>query len=717
LQLEDEGGQHLDIDFSGEGEAVVQAGTVHGGVHFHGSKPTGLPVPRQLPSGTAIFINREPILAQLNELLTAWSAEDAATVTPTVVVSAIAGAPGVGKTALVLHWAHQVRHHFLDGDLYIDMRGYGSVPSLIEEQALDKFLRSLSVPPELIPIDIDERAALYRSVVSDKRLLIVIDNVASVRQVRRLLPGSRHCFVVITSRSSLPSLVAREGATRVTLDVLSPDDAISLLAEIIGDERVDREYDAAARIAELCSYLPLALRVVAERAAGRPHLSLAELAGELIGEQSRLDALASQEDELINVRAVFSWSYRALPVEQQKIFRSIGLHPGSEFGAAAIAVLVGIPVAAADAQLQELVKVHLAQEVAARRYRTHDLLRAYSTEQALREDRQRARTHAVRRVLYWYLLAANEARRTILPNSQSLSLMSLDGTEVPSFSDVASAMDWYERERLNILASLQQAIDLGQYDIAWRLPVVSDGFFELRSYWREWREIHTEALNAAQTINDALGEASVRRCLGDVCWRFGEHEEALRHYERGTVIAHSIRDPWVEGFSTRGSGLIYQEMGEFTQAIPYFERALEIFQSSDNERGVGMSMISLGLSHRGLGELTRAAEDCENAVGVFRRISDRWSLAWGLVPLGEIYMDMSRLEQARQQFEEAIDIIRDFGDRRSEASGLRQLGQVFRAQDDTARARECWNRALEIFEALEDPRADEVRTLLGDIPE
>jgi tetratricopeptide (TPR) repeat protein len=713
--LRGEGGQHLDIEFSGEGEAVVQAGTVHGGVHFHGSKPSELPVPRQLPGGTAVFVNRESVLARLDALFAAWSGEGTEIPAPTVAVCAVTGAPGVGKTELALHWAHRVRRHFPDGDLHIDMRGYGTDLSLIEEQALDKFLRSLGVQPDVIPVDIDERAALFRSVVSDKRLLIVIDNVASVRQVRRLLPGSRRCFVLMTSRSSLASLVAREGATRVTLDVLSPDDAVSLLTEIIGDERVDREYEAAVRIAELCSYLPLALRVVAERAAGRPYLSLAELVSELAGEQDRLDALGSHDDELVNVRAVFSWSYRALPVEQQKLFRSIGLHPGSEFSAAAIAALAGIPVAAAEAQLHELATVHLVQEIAARRYRTHDLLRAYSAERAAREDRQRERTHAVRRVLYWYLLAADEARRTILPHSQSLSLMPPGEAEVPAFADVAGAMDWYERERLNILAGLQQAMDLGQYDIAWRLPAVCDGFFELRSYWHEWRDIHLEALNAAQTVNDALGEASIRRCLGDVCWYFGEHQEALLHYERGAEIARGIGDPWVEGFSTRGSGLIYQKMGETTQALPYFERALAIFQSSDNARGAGMSILSLGISHRSLGDLPLASQECERAVEIFQRIADRWSLAWGLLPLAEIYLEMSRAGQAQRQLEEAIGIFRDFGDERNEAAGLQQLGRVFQSLGDIPRARECWNAALEIFDVVEDTRTAEVRALLDGI--
>jgi tetratricopeptide (TPR) repeat protein len=706
--------QRTDIDFSGEGEAVVQAGAVHGGVHFHGRKSRGFPVPRQLPSGTTAFINRESILAQLTRVLDGTSGAGTGTAPPTVVVTAIAGAPGVGKTALAVHWAHQVRDRFPDGDLYIDMQGYGTSSPLAEEQALDKFLRSLDIAPELIPIDIEERATLYRSVVSDKRLLILIDNVSSVRQVRRLLPGSRRCFVVITSRGSLSSLIAREGATRVTLDVLTPEDALRLLAEIIGDDRIDREPEVARHIAELCSYLPLALRVVAERAASRRYTSLAELAGELVSEQGRLDALAA-EDQLNNVRAVFSWSYRALSAEQQRVFRAIGLHAGAEFSTAALSALAGISLAVAGEQLQELAKVSLVQEVAPQRYKAHDLIRAYSAERAFREDQTRTRTLGVRRVLTWYLLSADAARHVILPNSQQLELTSSQGYYLPGFPSVEAAMSWYELERLNIISALQQAIDLGQYDIAWRLPAVSDGFFELRAYWREWKEIHTEALAAAQTINDALGEASALRCLGDACWRFGEHEEALRHYESGARIASSVGDPWIEGFSTRGSGLIYEEQGDFDRAMPYFERARQIFEASQNRRGIGMSLLSLGKSHRGLGDLPRAAEYGESAVGIFREIGDRWSLAWGLLPLGQIYLDMGQFDLAGRQFEESVSIFHDFGDRRSEATGLRQLGNILYLQGDAIRARELLASALEILESLGDPLADEVNDQLAAI--
>jgi len=595
------------------------------------------------------------------------------------------------------------------------MHGYGSEPSLTEEQALDSFLRALSVAPDRIPIDLEQQAALYRSLIGDKRMLILIDNVASARDIRNLLPGSRRCFALVTTRGSLSSLVAREGAARVTLDVLSPDDAVMLLADIVGEERIDREYPAAARIAELCSYLPLALRVVAERAAGRPNTSLAELVAELISEQNRLDALASEEDQLTDVRAVFSWSYRALPPEQQRLFRSIGLHAGAEFSVSAAAALVNQSASVVSHQLQQLARVHLVHEIAAQRYRAHDLLRAYATERCQHEDAQRDRTHAIRRALNWYLLTADKARKVILPYSQALDLASSEELNTPSLENMESAMAWYEEERLNILAALQQAMDLGQYDLAWKLPTVSDGFFEIRAYWQEWKNIHLEALAAATTIGDSLGEASSRRCLGDVSWRTGDYDAALDHYQRCAQIARRIGDPWIEGFGVRGSGLAHQELGQISRAIPYFEQAREIFEQAGFTRGMAMSLLSLGKCCRVEGDLDGAADYGERATEMFRQISDRWSLAWGLIPLGEVYAEMGNTDEAERQFVEAADIFAEFEDRRSEAQALSQLGSVYISSGDVAQGKRCWARALLLFEDLGDQSADELRLRLNSI--
>jgi tetratricopeptide (TPR) repeat protein len=690
--------------FIGESESVVQAATVHGGIHYHGASGLQFPPPHQLLAGVAGFVDRSPSLEKLNRLLLSLTNGH-----PTSVVAAITGPPGVGKTALAMHWAHEVRRQFPHGDLYIDMHGYGGGTPLSVEQALDAFLRSLNIDPEKIPIDLEERAALYRSMLGDKKMLIIIDNVASAKQIRRLLPGSDGCLAIVTSRSSLSSLVAREGATRVILDVLSPEDAIRLLAEIIGDERVESDQDAALSIARLCSYLPIALRVVAERVASQPYTALGEIVRELVSEQTRLDALASESDELTDVRAVFSWSYRILSPEQQKVFRLLGLHTGVDFGSSVAAALVDVAVSTAKQQLRELANVYLVQQLAPDRYRLHDLLRAYSVERSQREESQRERTHAMRRMMSWYLLSADAARRVILPYSHAITVVRPDRIPALTFDNVTDAMDWYEQERLNIISTLQQALDLGQYDIAWKLPVVSDGFFELRSYWLEWVKIHRDGLTAAEAVGDSLGRASNLLCLGDANWRIGVHEVALENYESSAAIARDMHDQWVEGFSLRGSGLIYQEQLRFGQSIDYFTRALAIFRQSGIHRGEGMALLSLGKSFAGLEQFEKSVSYCEAAIEIFRRIGDTWSQAWGILPLAYAYSETRAFEAAERSLREALAIFRQFNDRRSEALVLLSLGTVRSNLGNNVDALQHWTTALEIFEQLEDPHADDAR--------
>ncbi|MCP2342020.1 tetratricopeptide repeat protein [Actinomadura rupiterrae] len=695
--------------YRGDAKTAIQVNSLRGDIRFGETRPAPR-APRQLPLDVPGFVNREADLRALDDLLAAATSEDSVVAPAAVVVSAIAGAPGVGKTALAVHWAHRCRERFPDGDLYVDMRGYGPGRPLTADDALSGFLRALGVPAEAIPDEVGQRAALYRSILDGRDVLVVIDNAVSAAAVRPLLPASSGCFAVITSRSRLAGLVTREGARRVTLDILSPEGSVELIGQVIGPERAAAEPEAARRLAELCGYLPIALRVVAEHAASRPALSLHGLLDELVDEKHRLDALTEREDELSDVRTVFSWSYRALDPTLQRAFRLLSLHPSAEFGIGAAAALTGTDERTAARQLRELTGAHLLQEPADGRFRLHDLLRAYAGECARAEESQQARTQAIRRMLSWYLHALDYGRRAILPHSHEVALVPAEGLAVPEFAGAAEAMGWFERERTNLLAALRQAFELGQYDIAWKLPVVADGFFELGSYWSEWEQIHRQGLDAARALGDVLGEASNLFCLGDAAWRGGRYEEAAENYRRTIELAQGLHDTWLEGFALRGLGLIRQEQGELTEATALFGEALEVFRGAGWRRGEGMALLSLSRSADTDGDLERAAELAEQASRTFQELPDEWSVAWAALSLGPALRKLGRTGEAEAQLRQAIDIFVRHADRRSQAMAWEALAEVFDQTGNTSDARQSWRTAAELYEVLRDDKAAELQT-------
>ena len=706
-------------EFEGDAGTVVQAQSVQGGIRIGGGRD--LPPPRQLPLDVSGFVNREASLRALDVLLAnsttevAVPAGPAGTATdgvPAVVVSAVSGAPGIGKTALALHWAHRSRSRFPDGNLYVDMRGHGPGRPMTAGEALDGFLRALGAPPESIPEDPGQRASIYRTLLDGKRMLVVLDNAASSSDIRPLLPASRGCFALITSRSTLAGLVAREGATRVTLDVLSPEESVDLLATVLGAGRIAADPPAALRVAELSGHLPLALRVVAEHAAGRPELSLADLVAELEDERHRLDALAAEEDELSDVRAAFSWSYRALSEPRRRAFRLLGLHTGPDIGIGAAAALLDTDPATARRRLRGLAAAHLLRETSNGRFHLHDLLRAYARERLDAEDPQRERTRAVRRMLSWYLLTADAGRRLILPHSHTVPLVPIEGIDVPGFAGAQEAARWFERERPNVLAALRLAADLGQYDIAWKLPVVADGFFELGSYWSDWEDVHRLGLRAAQELGDALGEASNLLCLGDAGWRGDRYDEALTDYRRAAELSRELGDAWLEGFASRGIGLIHEERDETEAAAEHFRSALRVFQQSGIRRGEGMALMSLGRCAADVGE---AVELGERALAVFAELGDEWSQAWGTLPLASALLAQGRASDTEPRLRHAVETFERFGDRRSMAMAMASHGEALLAMDDASGAAARWRAAAAIYDELGDDRAEELRTRASDL--
>ncbi len=397
-------------EVSGDSADVVQAGYVHGDLHFHGGDRKPAETPRQLPGDVRSFVNRVGETGDLDAVL-----DDDADPPGLVVIT---GTAGVGKTSLAVHWAHRAGHRFPDGQLYVNLRGYDPGAPVTAAEVLDRFLRALGESAGSIPSEPEDRAALYRSRLADKRMLILLDNAASVGQVRPLLPGTSRCLVIVTSRNRLSGLVVRNGARRVDLGVLTEDESAELLRELTATYRAADDQAELLELARLCARLPLALRIAAERAASRPLMSLADLISDLRDESSLWDALTAEDDEEADaVRTVFAWSYRALPQDAARLFRRLGLHPGPEFGTDAAAALLDGSTGQAKRLLDVLVGAHLIDQSAPGRYQLHDLLCAYAADQALHEESAQDRWLAVRSVLGWYARCADSAVRTIFPHA------------------------------------------------------------------------------------------------------------------------------------------------------------------------------------------------------------------------------------------------------------------------------------------------------------
>ncbi|GAA2664531.1 MULTISPECIES: tetratricopeptide repeat protein [Actinosynnema] len=710
-------------------ESLLQVGTLHGGVVVTGAAaaPTG-PRPRQLPLRPVPFVNRRVDLGRLDLLLRPARAQTGSA------LLVLVGAPGVGKTALAVHWAHRVRERFADGALYVDMRGYGPGLPLDPSAALDGFLRALGTPPDHIPDDEADRASLFRSLLDDKHLLVVVDNARSPHQVRLLLPASPRCCTVVTSRSVLSGLVVREGAARVTLDALSPDESADLLGELIGPHEVAADRPTALRVAELCGHLPLTLRIAGERASGWPGPRLPRLEAELRDERQRLDALASPDDELSDTRVVFSWSYRALGPELRAAFRLLGLHPVPDVGADVAAALFGVPLAAATRRLRELASVSLAQEHLPGRFRVHDLLREYAAELVAAADADAA----VRRSATWLLLRADRARLRILPHSAAAPPPPLpDGVSPPSdFADESEALRWLEDERPTLLAVLDQLVERGEHELVWKTAAAVDGFFEMRSYRDDLRRTALRAVEAATALGDHLGEALSLLTLADACWRDGSADEAVDRYHAARAAGRAaareesgrgVRPDWVTGFAARGIGLVLTDRGDHAGARGHFTEALEVFTGIGERRGAGMALLSLGQCAAGLGDFAEAVARGAEAVRIFEELGDTWTTAWGRLALGRSLATAGRTGEAVGQFEVAAGVFRAFGDARSEAMSLHAHGDALASSGTGAvagagtgavagagadAAGELWARAAERYEEVGDPRGPELRARL-----
>ncbi len=568
--------------------------------------------PAQLLADVDIFTGRSEELAELDRLLAA-DRSDGSTSTA-VVISAVSGTAGVGKTALVLRWAHRVRGGFADGQLYVNLRGYDPDQPLSAGDALAGFLRALGLAGQEIPLEVDERAAAYRSLLDGRRMLVVLDNAATVEQIRPLLPGAGSCLVLVTSRDSLAGLVARYGARRLDLDLLSPEDAVALLRALIS-ERVEAEPDAAVTLARQCARLPLALRVAAELAAARPATSLAALVAELADEQRRLQLLDAGGDPRTAVRGVFSWSYQHLPVDAARAFRLLGLHPGPDLDPYAAAALTDTGRDQAQHLLDLLARAHLIQHASPGRYAMHDLLRAYANHLATSDDPDDERRAALTRLFDHYLATAAAAMDILQPVSQHRRpRVPLPGTPAPPLPDLAAARTWLDAERATLSAACAHTAAHGWPSHTIRLSSTLFCYLEVGGRYPDALSIHTHALHAARQTGDQSAEAQALNSLG----------------------------------------LVYEKRGRYPQAVEYHQQALTLFGSIGDQAGEAYALDTLGIVYRQQGRYEQADDHLQQALALAREIGDRTVEAYALSDLGMVYRRWGRYQQADDYLQPAL---------------------------------------------------------------
>jgi DNA-binding SARP family transcriptional activator/tetratricopeptide (TPR) repeat protein len=669
------------------------------------------PVPAQLPPAVAAYAGRTYELEQLDRWLA--GASEYPTAAP---IAAITGTAGVGKTALAVHWAHRMADRFPDGQLYVNLHGFDPVhrPTL-PAQAIRAFLDALAVPVHAVPADPIAQTGLYRSLIAGKRILIVLDNAATVDQVRPLLPGAPGCAVLVTSRNQLAGLAAADGARLLTLEPLTRGEAWDLLAARLGPARTAAEPRAVDDIIASSAGLPLALVVAAARACVRPGLSLAALATELDDDQTRLDVLDGG-DPATRVRAVFSWSYQRLSDDAAALFRALSQHSGPDISLPAVASLVGCSVPEARTRTTEVVTAGLLSEHRPGRFAVHDLLRVYAVELAEAVDSDETRRARARRVLDYYVQTGYAGALLLNPHRYPIAIPPGDtGLPATPLADSSQARDWFIAEYAPLLAAISYAsrfdFDRHCYQLAWTMV----DFLDRQGHWPESVANAHDSVNAAERMADSLAQADAHRYLAGALSRVREYADAHHHLQHALALFTKLNDDNSQARTHLSMCWLYGREGRDEEALDAGQQALDLYRLTGDRVGEAQALNAVGWYSGQLGDPHKTLAYCQQSLGMARDLRHRSLEAGAWDSLGFAYYSLNQHDRAADCYERALRLHSATDERLNQAVVLTHLGDTHHAAGNGRGAQEAWRRAQAIFDVLGHPDVAHVRAKLDAI--
>jgi tetratricopeptide (TPR) repeat protein/transcriptional regulator with XRE-family HTH domain len=660
--------------------------------------------PRQLPAPTGSFIGRSKEMAALSSLCDQSRAA--------AVISAIGGTAGVGKTALALRWAHARASEFPDGQLYVNLRGYDPGPPVLPYDALAGFLRALGLSGQNVPQDLAECSARYRSLLAGRRILVVLDNARDAEQIRPLLPATSGCMALVTSRDALAGLIARDGAYRLDVELLSPSEATALLRALIGN-RAESGSAAVPVIAARCAGLPLAIRVAAELISARRDTPLPVLGEELAGQRRPLDLLDADGDPRTAVRGVFSWSYQHLAEPVARTFRLLGLHPGASFEPYAVAALTGSPIEQASQTLLALARAHLIHFAGQDRYSMHDLLRAYAAERADEQESGQDSQESLTRLFDYYVGTTAVAMDTLFPAGESRAASApRPPGPMPPVADAGVARDW-------LAANLATLVEIAAFtagtDWAGHTKSLANALFrylEAGSRFAERVAVYGHARRAASRSRDRAAEAEALNNLCLVDLRQGRYEQAAARLRQALELYTEVQHQTGQAYALGNLGVLDLLQGRYRDAVASLRRALALHHATGNLLGQARTLVNLGLVELRLGRHDQAARRFQRSFDLSQQVGSGTTEALALNGLGQVRLSQGNLWLAEDYLGKSLVRYRAAGDQAGEAEVLTGLGSVRRLGHNPRSAIEHCQRALALFRKVGDP-AGQASALCG----